>query len=452
MILCDLFSEGIERMPASDYPGGENDMSVNPSDIKKSGPLPGIDGMYYGVGTKGGIVHIYAFNSSAKDRAVGELKMYRHTEGPLSGYRIASVTISEYYRGHGISTALYLVALRGFKSTIFADEIQTPGGRATWVKLSRTSGVQVKGWVMIYDSVFNASNRANVNKKNESLIDMVMNSGGEYIGEGDIGGKKTHYFAFNVRPGKGELEPEIKREIKLYYDQAHADTNTIDSGLYAQWTGSDTVSEGWKEKLAGAAVVAGALGAGYSSLPNQQEKPQPTPITTAVTNVVKKMTPVEVLRITATKAGIVGQELAQFLAQASHETMDFKHLQEIGSHQYFAKKYDPKFNPRKAKILGNTEIGDGIKYHGRGFLQITGRWNYAKAGKELGLPLEEHPELVERPDIAAKVAVWFWKHRVQPKVTDFGDVHQTTKKINPGMQGLKDRIAKFAHYSKEKGD
>ena len=88
-----------------------------------------------------------------------------------------------------------------------------------------------------------------------------------------------------------------------------------------------------------------------------------------------------ILHRAALSAGIKGKELAQFLAQTKHESADFSRMKEIGGEQYFARRYDPKYNPEKAKILGNTQPGDGVRYHGRGFIQITGRDNYKKAGE-----------------------------------------------------------------------
>jgi len=103
------------------------------------------------------------------------------------------------------------------------------------------------------------------------------------------------------------------------------------------------------------------------------------------------------------------------------------------------KKYDPRFAPRKAKIIGNTEAGDGAKYKGRGYIQLTGRDNYKRAGQALGLPLEQKPELVEKPEIAAKVAVWYWKTRVANKVDSFKDTSAVTKTINPALKHLDQR-------------
>jgi predicted chitinase len=151
----------------------------------------------------------------------------------------------------------------------------------------------------------------------------------------------------------------------------------------------------------------------------------------------------QVLIKVAQAAGMKGQELAQFLAQCAHETANFSSLKEFGGGLDF-RKYDIKFNPKKAKTLGNTQAGDGSKYKGRGFIQLTGKGNYKRAGDALGLPLVAQPDLLERPDVAAKVAVWYWNDRVVPKVTNFADTASATKPINGGTNGLSDRTNKYA--------
>ena len=149
----------------------------------------------------------------------------------------------------------------------------------------------------------------------------------------------------------------------------------------------------------------------------------------------------------AKAAGIVGTELAQFMAQTKHESWDFSRLKEksVGK-EYFAKKYDRQYAPRTAKILGNKHVGDGEKYHGRGFIQLTGRDNYRMASQALGIDLLNNPELAERPDIAAKIAIWYWQTRVKPHVNNFNDTRAVTQKINPAMRGLQDRHVKFINY------
>lgn len=209
------------------------------------------------------------------------------------------------------------------------------------------------------------------------------------------------------------------------------------------------VNEDWRKWAAGAAVAgAGALG-GYQAL-KQPVAPVATPaptMTAPAPKPMKQLKPLEqVLVATATQAGLAGNELKQFLAQCAHETGNFTTLEEMGGNRYLAKRYDKKYNPARAKVLGNVKAGDGVRYKGRGFIQLTGRYNYRKAGVALGLPLEQQPELVERPDIAAKVAVWFWKQRVQPRVTNFQDVPQSTKPINPALKGLPDRQRHYDQY------
>jgi putative chitinase len=156
--------------------------------------------------------------------------------------------------------------------------------------------------------------------------------------------------------------------------------------------------------------------------------------------------PLEATLLKVAKAsGLQGAELAAFMAQCAHETLDFKRLTEFGGSLDF-RKYDPKYAPKKAKALGNKVAGDGAKYKGRGFIQITGRYNYKRAGEALGLDLVKNPELAEDPATAAKIAVWFWKHRVQPNVDNFKDTTGVTKQINPGMRGLEQRKDNFADY------
>jgi predicted chitinase len=122
-------------------------------------------------------------------------------------------------------------------------------------------------------------------------------------------------------------------------------------------------------------------------------------------------------------------------------------MQELGDPRYFL-RYDPRVDPAKARVLGNVKPGDGERYKGRGFIQITGRDNYRRAGEALGLPLEDRPELAARMDVAARIAVWYWKQRVKPNVSNFNDTRAVTRQINPNMRGLEDRHENFKDYKK----
>ena len=210
------------------------------------------------------------------------------------------------------------------------------------------------------------------------------------------------------------------------------------------------VDEGWKDWAAGAAMGAAALTA-----PPATAKVMPTQPAAQVQkadqgiNLLSYNTAAEeTLHRAAKAAGLKGTELAQFMAQTKHESADFARMKEIGGKTYFHKRYDPKVSPKTAKILGNKQVGDGVKYHGRGFIQITGRDNYRMAGQALGLPLEQQPELAANPKVAAKIAVWYWNTRVKPHINNFADTAAVTKLINPAMRGLQDRHNNFVSYKK----
>ena len=79
-----------------------------------------------------------------------------------------------------------------------------------------------------------------------------------------------------------------------------------------------------------------------------------------------------------------------------------------GEPPYFS-SYEPR--TRKGKTLGNTKSGDGYRYRGRGFVQLTGRYNYRVFGQRLGLDLEKNPDQALDPVIAARVLVSYFKHR-----------------------------------------
>lgn len=223
------------------------------------------------------------------------------------------------------------------------------------------------------------------------------------------------------------------------------------------------LDEGWKEKL-GAAALGSALTLGGIGVKNAMDTPTTTVTEPAaqVQQVQRQASPVKAphakapltkegyLQNIAKKVGMEGAELSQFMAQAAHETLNFSKMAEVGTPKYFAKKYDPKYNPRKAKILGNKKVGDGELFKGRGYLQLTGRDNYTRASKALygDDRLVQNPDLVEKDQkIAAETAIWYWKNRVAPKIGDFSNTKAVTKKINPGMKGMKSRKNQYAQYA-----
>lgn len=124
---------------------------------------------------------------------------------------------------------------------------------------------------------------------------------------------------------------------------------------------------------------------------------------------------------------------AAFLAQIAHESGELNFIKEIWGPTEAQKGYEGRTD------LGNTEIGDGSKFRGRGLIQITGRNNYRLVGNALGLPLLFHPEMLELPQYAAMSAAWFWEIHGLNILADAGDFKAITKKINGGYNGFVQR-------------
>jgi len=96
---------------------------------------------------------------------------------------------------------------------------------------------------------------------------------------------------------------------------------------------------------------------------------------------------------------------AYALATAWHETAStMQPIREHGGPAYFRRRYDiAGANPKLATALGNTRPGDGVRFAGRGYVQLTGRANYARAGTALKRDLIGDPDLALQPDIAAAI-------------------------------------------------
>lgn len=159
------------------------------------------------------------------------------------------------------------------------------------------------------------------------------------------------------------------------------------------------------------------------------------------------------LHTAAGAAGIASPlRKAHFYAQVAHESDDLAALVEYPHKRAvrgcwlcdlgeFPHAAGAQYEGRVA--LGNTQPGDGERFKGRGYLMLTGRDNYARAGAALGLPLLERPELAAEPEHAARIAAWFWRRRGLNALADANDLEGITRRINGGLNGLADRRAKF---------
>ena len=110
-----------------------------------------------------------------------------------------------------------------------------------------------------------------------------------------------------------------------------------------------------------------------------------------------------------------------------------------------------------ATANGNNQPGDGYRFRGRGFIQLTGRDNYASMSDKLldrSIDLVADPDRAAEPDIAARIAVAFWTNRKINAIADLDDVSKVTRIVNGrALKGLEDRrqlleIARTTFYPK----
>src|SRR4051812_234612 len=117
------------------------------------------------------------------------------------------------------------------------------------------------------------------------------------------------------------------------------------------------------------------------------------------------------------------------LATIATEVGSFEPINEFGDTAYFTEHYEGRAD------LGNTKPGDGARYHGRGFIQVTGRSNYRSYGSKLGVPLEDNPDLALDPQVAANVLGRYFRDHGIADVARSGDWEGVRRKVNGGLNG-----------------
>ena len=162
--------------------------------------------------------------------------------------------------------------------------------------------------------------------------------------------------------------------------------------------------------------------------------------------------------------------LAHFLAQCGHESGGFRLTKENLNYsakglmgifkKYFptealAKQYERKPEKIANKVYGGRmgngpeASGDGAKFCGRGYIQLTGKDNYTAFGKSINEDICANPQTVAEK-YALLSAAWFFNKNGLHKMADGGAtdavVTSITKRVNGGTIGLADRIKHFKEY------
>jgi putative chitinase len=119
-----------------------------------------------------------------------------------------------------------------------------------------------------------------------------------------------------------------------------------------------------------------------------------------------------------------------FIAQTAHESGGYRWREELASGAAYEGRFD----------LGNTQPGDGPRFKGRGYIQITGRANVAQMSGVLGVDFVSNPELLATRKWAARSAAAWWRTHGCSQLADTGDFVAVTRRINGGTRGLEDRL------------
>ncbi|MFC7378285.1 glycoside hydrolase family 19 protein [Brevundimonas sp. GCM10030266] len=117
-----------------------------------------------------------------------------------------------------------------------------------------------------------------------------------------------------------------------------------------------------------------------------------------------------------------GLRLAHFMGQCAHESGGFRYMEEIASGAAYEGRAD----------LGNTQPGDGKRFKGRGPIQTTGRANYRRDGRTLGIDLESNPQLLSNPSLGLLASTLFWSRMGLNAWADQDNVAACSRGVNRG--------------------
>ncbi len=131
--------------------------------------------------------------------------------------------------------------------------------------------------------------------------------------------------------------------------------------------------------------------------------------------------------------------LTHFLAQCAHESGNWRYRTELASGAAYEGRRD----------LGNTQPGDGVKFKGRGYIQLTGRANYKSFSDFVGVDCVANPELVATTYPMMSAAFFFNSNKLWT-ICDRGATDDiitlVTRRVNGGTNGLADRLKHFKEY------
>lgn len=247
-----LIVKEISTLPANRFTGLSylKDYQKDYADLHRiSLPLPGGSGYRFAIApgnTRYFILHPLKF------RVIGMLELTPSKKFPLQpAYGVNAIVVDPKYQGKGIAKSLYGIALAIMKVTLLSGSVQTPGGQRNWLSLYNIPGVEVRGYVSIFDREISSGSGAiekfktwnihgdmdpdELSQTADQNIDLLMGRiGAEYIGVAP--GTDLHYFAFDVSPDPVKQRLAAQEITKYTVLYGHS---LRDIGLYAKWHGAD---------------------------------------------------------------------------------------------------------------------------------------------------------------------------------------------------------------------
>lgn len=130
--------------------------------------------------------------------------------------------------------------------------------------------------------------------------------------------------------------------------------------------------------------------------------------------------------------------ICAFLATIAVESGYLKYTEEISSGAQYEGRKD----------LGNTQKGDGVRYKGRGLIQITGRYNYEKVSKAFGIDFVAEPQKLAQLPHSVYASAWWWQKHGLNSIADTEDLKAIRRKVNGGLNGYSEFVAVYKNAQK----
>jgi predicted chitinase len=237
--------------------------------------------------------------------------------------------------------------------------------------------------------------------------------------------KLGHMTAAEMRTGPGVFGPRTESALKEF----QAKHNVPSTGYYGPLTRAAMQKMGAKVGGAGPVAPTPEPGPTKGGLSLSQLKA----IMPNLSDARARQTLPHLNKAMAEANITTPKRQAAFVAQLAHESAEFRYFEELASGRAYEGRRD----------LGNIHPGDGVRYKGRGPIQLTGRNNYRAAGRALGIDLEGNPKRAADVDVGFRTAAWFWNSRDLNRFADSGNFREVTRRINGGYNGLASREAYY---------